>query len=999
MSGADHPERVEEFVDLYLADVDHERVRPIEEYVALFPDIGDQVRAEFLVLERGREGKASQNAPSRLGPYILGDRLGAGRQGVVYQAIHAQTRGRVALKVLRSLGPANEGGLLRFRREATAAAKLDHPGLCPIYDADVADGVPYIAMKFIEGESLAARIAVSRRERAGNPVEESDGGWTVRFDPSRNPSSTASTSAGSTQRRARSTLMQVIEFVERAARAIHVAHEAGIVHRDLKPGNLMVTSENSPVVLDFGLAWDADSDVPGITQTGDLLGTPAYMSPEQLTRQSIRLDRRTDVWSLGVTLYECVTLRRPFDGPTVESLYQQVLTRPAPNPRRIDRSLPKDLVTVLETALEKDRDRRYGTALDFAEDLRRIRQYEPIRARPASVRTRVLRWVQREPAVGALILVLVLAAATSTASALRASRAARDAETANATAQAQAQRAASRALEGRQLARALLYEIEPEIRRVRGATRARTVVGERGLAFLDGLNRESGDDPELLRELAGGYVVIGGVHGGADNGNLGDATIALRSYDQAIGIYRRLGCEDFRAPDDLLLEAAIAHERRGDVLGNPFATNLGDTVAARQSLDEAARTLDELIRREPGSLDLRLRRAHLLSRLGDTFIPYAYEIEAHYLQRWRATSDRKLRSVPGAMMQAGSALLSVTRARALYQKATDMANTVAREANVARDLWIQVQFVVRLRATAAALLMLPPEGPDQDGATQLLANAKQVMDLAIEARDVPELRFLSSRAELYAFGVLARVHFQIGNVAEAASVARQGAALTREAYSGAAMNVEAVRDLALAEGGTATVFRCAGLAREADDCFRRVVPLCARLVEEDRTTHDGFGIYSPIEFLLPAAFGAIDVGDIGRAIEYLGLAHQIESKVARRTGVVLFEIDRLRFLLRVAAGDVPPTAEGDDLAESATELTNGISRAILDVARGVARLGSADAAGLVPLLARVADLDPAHLDPEERTVAALACDAMTRLAAGEEEAGRWATRARSFRAP
>lgn len=999
MSGAAQPERVEEFVELYLQDLDHDRVRPLEDYVALFPGAEAEIRAEFRIFERSRRGEPEPAAGARLGPYILGERLGSGRQGVVYQATHAQTRGRVALKVLRTLGPADEDGLLRFRREATAAAKLDHPGLCPIYDADVVDNVPYLAMKYIEGETLANRIVASRSAREVAPVDDSGSGWVLRFEPARDSNQTTSSSSGPAQRRSRSALMQVIEFVERAARAIHVAHEAGIVHRDLKPGNLMVTAGNDPVVLDFGLAWDAESDVLGITQSGDLLGTPAYMSPEQLTRQSIRLDRRTDVWSLGVTLYECVTLRRPFDGPTRESLYQQVLTRPAPNPRRVDRSLPKDLVTVLETALEKDRDRRYGTALDFAEDLRRIRQYEPIRARPATVRTRVLRWAQREPAVGALILVLVLAATVSATFALRASRAAKEAEAAKLSASAEASRAASRALEGRQLARALLYEIEPEIRRVRGATHARTIASERGLSFLDGLNREAGDDPELLRELAGGYVVIGGVHGGADNANLGAAAIALSSYDKAIEIYRRLGPDDFTAPDDVLLGAAVALERRGDVLGNPFATNCGDKVAARLSLDEAATRLDELLRRHPQSLELRLRRAHLLSRLGDTFIPYAFEIEAHYLERWRAVAGRHARSVPGATMQAAAASLSVGKATSLYRRAADLANTVPRTADVPRDLWTQIQFVVRLRATAASLLLRGSRRADSDAAAELRANASEIRDLAIQARDVPALSFLATRAEIYAFGLLARVHLAIGDTSGAVSFARQGAALTREAYSGAAADVEAIRDLTFAAGGAATIFLGAGLVDEAALRFRDVVPLCMRLVEEDRTTRDGFGIYSPIEFLLPAALGAFDAGDIGRAIDYLRIAHEIEAKVERRTGLVLFEIDRLRFLLRVIAGSSPSIEDGDALADRAKTLTDRIPREILDVARGAARIGSAHPAEFVPLLTLAGQLEPARLDPEERQIAALACDALVGLAKDGNEADRWRGLASAFRAP
>jgi len=297
---------------------------------------------------------------------------------------------RLGRKVaLKTLGPNLDPSFVqRFYREATAASRLDHPGICAVYEAGEIDGTHYIAMRYVEGASLAERIAHSRTAlSSGESMEES-------------------ASVGATTRRG---IGSTLQLIEKAARALHVAHEAGIVHRDIKPGNIMVDPAGEPVLLDFGLARDDSSDLLTLTAAGDLMGTPAYMSPEQLTAHRIKLDRRTDIYSLGITLYECLTLKRPFEAPTFDALYAQILATDPPDPRRLNRHIPKDVKVILETALEKDRDRRYASALDFAEDLRRARELEPIRAKPIGAVSRAWRWAQRRPALAASMAGLFLA--------------------------------------------------------------------------------------------------------------------------------------------------------------------------------------------------------------------------------------------------------------------------------------------------------------------------------------------------------------------------------------------------------------------------------------------------------------------------------------------------------------------------------------------------------------------------------------------------------------
>jgi len=320
----------------------------------------------------------------------------------------------VALKVLTNLGPVSETMIGRFRREAEVASRLDHPGICTIFEAGNAQGIPFIAMRFVEGETLARKIQLTYEESWDTPtaidLEQPSG-----RDPDARPvRPTADPPSG------RGKVIEVVGLFERVARALHHAHTHGVIHRDIKPGNIIVTPDGEPVILDFGLARELESDVKTLTLSGDLFGTPAYMSPEQLTENARAVDALTDVHSLGVTLFECLTLERPFDGPSREKTFQNILTREPPDATALNPSIPSDLKTVLDLAMEKDRNHRYQSALALAEDLGRVRRFEPILARPVSSFFRFRRWVQRNPALALAIIVLflVLAAGLTTSLAL-----------------------------------------------------------------------------------------------------------------------------------------------------------------------------------------------------------------------------------------------------------------------------------------------------------------------------------------------------------------------------------------------------------------------------------------------------------------------------------------------------------------------------------------------------------------------------------------------------
>ena len=403
-----------DFIDEYLSDLDGGGAKPLAHYLARFKGFEEAVAREYLTLRGGERAEhAAASAPAdaderRIGPYRLIRELGRGGQGSVWLAEDVRIARKVALKVLASrFESVSEDKRRRFRREAEVIAQLEHPSICPIYDADIECDTPWIAMRFVEGKTLAQLLGEARAERESDAEAAAARAEEAAQHDSQDSEVTTSWPPKSTLDVHRTLLL-----FERCARALHAAHEAGVIHRDVKPGNLIVTPDGKPVILDFGLARHEGADEGQITESGEVFGTPAYMSPEQLGGPSEELDRRTDVYSLGVALYEALTLKRPFDkGGNKAALYTAIRDEAPADPRGENAALTLDVKVVLETALDKDRTRRYASALELAEDLRRIREYEPIHARPASVPLKLARWIRKHPALATSLIgtIVVLA--------------------------------------------------------------------------------------------------------------------------------------------------------------------------------------------------------------------------------------------------------------------------------------------------------------------------------------------------------------------------------------------------------------------------------------------------------------------------------------------------------------------------------------------------------------------------------------------------------------
>ncbi len=325
---------------------------------------------ESEVADRPESATPATTSLGEFGEYELLEEIGRGGQGVVFRARQKSPIRIVALKVIALGQWATKAHLRRFRREAEAAARLDHPGIVPIYEVGERDGSCYFSMKLIEGGQLDEVV-----------------------------------------RQAPLSLRQAAQLIAQIARTVHHAHEFGIIHRDIKPGNVLLDTQGQPHLTDFGLARliEAESTV---TRTLEVMGTPSYMAPEQAMANNTEVGRATDVYGLGAVLYQLLTGHPPFaGGTTYETIKLLLETEPRP-PRLWNRKIDRDLSTICLKCLEKDPASRYSSALALAEDLEHWLKHEPIAARRTGFVTRSTKWMRRNP-TGALLAAALVALATA----------------------------------------------------------------------------------------------------------------------------------------------------------------------------------------------------------------------------------------------------------------------------------------------------------------------------------------------------------------------------------------------------------------------------------------------------------------------------------------------------------------------------------------------------------------------------------------------------------
>jgi serine/threonine-protein kinase len=667
MSNIDANDRLDEVLARYLRAADRDRAPPPQSLVALYPEWASELRAFFAdqeqvealtapvraaVLDRHfARSSPPDRTGERLGPYRLDEEIGRGGMGVVYRAWDTQLNRPVAVKTIRTPSRATPEALARFRSEAVAVARLQHPNIVQVFETGEHAGQPYAVLEYVPGGSLAQLLT----------------GRSVR------PAAAAA-------------------LVETLARAVHYAHQRGVIHRDLKPANILlaVDSRQSTVdsedekpgrsselptahcplptvkIADFGLAKVLDDGGEALTETGAVLGTPTYMAPEQAHGRGAEVGPAADVYALGVLLYELITGRPPFCGVTKLDTLRQVTNDPPTPPRRLAADCPRDLETVCLRCLEKEPARRYASAEVLADELRRFLDGKPILARPPGPLGRAWRWCRRQPWLATLIVALSVCTALLGGQWWRAERNAAEAR-AHAVAADQATREANRLL-----AEAVEQQRRAEVRfrTAHGAVRdlavwlsekalnnvpplVRKDLLDRAIKHYEEFVREKADDPVLRFELADLCFRAAQV-----TSAIGSKAEALARYRRAADLYAEL-LRDDPTNQRYLTEQAHIFNNCGilhDELGNrPEAlaafhggleayhrlheanpedrayqfwlagahNNLGATEAdagdyepALEHFRQARAIREELARADPRSLDYQLKLADTDGNLG-----------------------------------------------------------------------------------------------------------------------------------------------------------------------------------------------------------------------------------------------------------------------------------------------------------------------------------------------------------------------------------------------
>jgi len=569
LEGGAPPDREE------LLKADPDLAGPLDQYLRSLDQLHDAAAGFGHAALMANAGAAEPEAADekRLGDFRIIREVGRGGMGIVYEAYQISLGRRVALKVLPFAAVLDSKQVARFKNEAQAAAQLHHPNIVSVYAVGVERGVHYFAMQFIDGQPLDRAIDELRRAAgfAGDATVEGEGDVTLDADASPHPSYLTAHSQSRSD-----FFAAVVRLGIQAADALHAAHEYGVVHRDVKPSNLILGADGNLWVTDFGLAR-CPTDV-SLTRTGDVVGTTRYMSPEQARGQTALIDHRTDIYSLGATLYELLALQPAFPGEDNPALLRAIDQQEPMRLRLLQPKVPADLETVIQKAMAKRREDRYATALEFAEDLRRVLEGKPTVARPPTLPERVGKWARRHrrfvAAAGGVGVCAVLGMAVSMV--LIAQEKAR--------AEHNSQRAEHYFRQSRETVDRLGARLAETLSDVPGAAHVRRELLQETLGYYQDFAQQAQRDPALRADLAMTYSKIGTL-----NGELGKTDDALAAHRNALRLCEQLAAEHPLQADD---------RARAAVCRNNLALALrsaGRATDARQACEEAIRLQQQLV--------------------------------------------------------------------------------------------------------------------------------------------------------------------------------------------------------------------------------------------------------------------------------------------------------------------------------------------------------------------------------------------------------------------
>jgi serine/threonine protein kinase len=416
----------------YLNELEAGRAPDPDSLIARHPEMADELRAYLQQVNALHQAtmalhgasvdpslpRADVPEPAQIGDFTLVRELGRGGMGIVYEAEQISLKRRVALKVLPLAAALDERQLQRFKHEAEAAAHLQHPNIVPVHSVGYERGIHFYAMQFIDGQSLAGCISTLRQQegKEAGACTRTAAAEATAVDATAERETLTQQSLSSLFHSPSSYFRAVARLGIQAAEALEHAHQLGVVHRDIKPANLLLDSSGNLWISDFGLArFGCDA---GLTGSGDLLGTLRYMSPEQASARRGLIDQRTDIYSLGVTLYELLTLEPAFPSDDRQELLHQLAFEEPRPPRSLNPAIPPDLETIILKAMAKAPEERYSTAQEFAEDLRRFLEDMPVLARRPTFRQRTRKWARRHRAwmtagIAAMIVTIVVLAVST----------------------------------------------------------------------------------------------------------------------------------------------------------------------------------------------------------------------------------------------------------------------------------------------------------------------------------------------------------------------------------------------------------------------------------------------------------------------------------------------------------------------------------------------------------------------------------------------------------